>query len=190
MDRTTKSFRNRGIGSSGSLGRAIPNCSLGRPKGWSSDSIANRRGDRKETGDGQNHRDAGQAAERSDEERDSVGQRSDAVLAGDRVRLLLGDSPSEEAATGGAVPPETVPYDRQDEKRTRVQRGRHIRIGLLDVIGDQGGVEHREDHEQQEQAVEEHQPAVDFPRSEEHTSELQSPCNLVCRLLLEKKKKS
>src|SRR5256885_10929460 len=39
--------------------------------------------------------------------------------------------------------------------------------------------------------------AVDIPipvsdtansRSEEHTSELQSPCNLVCRLLLEKKK--
>src|SRR5256885_13298137 len=40
------------------------------------------------------------------------------------------------------------------------------------------------------------QNAVDFysagntlHRSEEHTSELQSPCNLVCRLLLEKKKK-
>src|SRR5688500_5360604 len=29
--------------------------------------------------------------------------------------------------------------------------------------------------------------AVPFVRSEEHTSELQSPCNLVCRLLLEKK---
>src|SRR3989454_9199826 len=29
----------------------------------------------------------------------------------------------------------------------------------------------------------------DGKRSEEHTSELQSPCNLVCRLLLEKKKK-
>src|SRR5256885_8844351 len=29
----------------------------------------------------------------------------------------------------------------------------------------------------------------DEVRSEEHTSELQSPCNLVCRLLLEKKKK-
>src|SRR5205807_3935006 len=27
----------------------------------------------------------------------------------------------------------------------------------------------------------------DWSRSEEHTSELQSPCNLVCRLLLEKK---
>src|SRR5256885_4474560 len=39
-----------------------------------------------------------------------------------------------------------------------------------------------------------HQPqfaAVPRPdRSEEHTSELQSPCNLVCRLLLEKKKKT
>src|SRR2546426_1395460 len=30
---------------------------------------------------------------------------------------------------------------------------------------------------------------ADVLRSEEHTSELQSPCNLVCRLLLEKKKK-
>src|SRR5688500_19586933 len=29
---------------------------------------------------------------------------------------------------------------------------------------------------------------LDRPRSEEHTSELQSPCKLVCRLLLEKKK--
>src|SRR3989454_10085141 len=28
---------------------------------------------------------------------------------------------------------------------------------------------------------------LDLDRSEEHTSELQSPCNLVCRLLLEKK---
>src|SRR5256885_7230931 len=36
------------------------------------------------------------------------------------------------------------------------------------------------------------QPAgrdLDGGRSEEHTSELQSPCNLVCRLLLEKKKR-
>src|SRR5256885_8495323 len=29
---------------------------------------------------------------------------------------------------------------------------------------------------------------IGIDRSEEHTSELQSPCNLVCRLLLEKKK--
>src|SRR5205807_7073384 len=33
-------------------------------------------------------------------------------------------------------------------------------------------------------------PPSTCPRSEEHTSELQSPCNLVCRLLLEKKKKT
>src|SRR2546426_2212071 len=32
-------------------------------------------------------------------------------------------------------------------------------------------------------------PLLTPMRSEEHTSELQSPCNLVCRLLLEKKKK-
>src|SRR5688500_19576586 len=33
-------------------------------------------------------------------------------------------------------------------------------------------------------------PAPGTSRSEEHTSELQSPCNLVCRLLLEKKKEN
>src|SRR5205807_5540798 len=44
--------------------------------------------------------------------------------------------------------------------------------------------------------AEKHDPLVEQPRvdvefrSEEHTSELQSPCNLVCRLLLEKKNKS
>src|SRR2546426_7884597 len=32
------------------------------------------------------------------------------------------------------------------------------------------------------------QDAAGMQRSEEHTSELQSPCNLVCRLLLEKKR--
>src|SRR5256885_2557803 len=32
--------------------------------------------------------------------------------------------------------------------------------------------------------------SVNPGRSEEHTSELQSPCNLVCRLLLEKKKQT
>src|SRR2546426_2254958 len=33
-----------------------------------------------------------------------------------------------------------------------------------------------------------HSGDLERNRSEEHTSELQSPCNLVCRLLLEKKK--
>src|SRR2546426_9353041 len=39
-------------------------------------------------------------------------------------------------------------------------------------------------------AHESRQEEAPAPRSEEHTSELQSPCNLVCRLLLEKKKTS
>src|SRR5256885_6821477 len=38
------------------------------------------------------------------------------------------------------------------------------------------------------QAIERDMKAQLLFRSEEHTSELQSPCNLVCRLLLEKKK--
>src|SRR2546426_3472417 len=44
--------------------------------------------------------------------------------------------------------------------------------------------------EEQPQVFREHiGPYLRPHRSEEHTSELQSPCNLVCRLLLEKKKK-
>src|SRR5256885_8647589 len=42
----------------------------------------------------------------------------------------------------------------------------------------------REQHVNQHDTLSTH-----IERSEEHTSELQSPCNIVCRLLLEKKKK-
>src|ERR1022692_5081265 len=38
-------------------------------------------------------------------------------------------------------------------------------------------------------SMDQYKEAFEGTRSEEHTSELQSPCNLVCRLLLEKKKK-
>src|SRR5256885_13239383 len=41
----------------------------------------------------------------------------------------------------------------------------------------------------QDRAGHGHDALINARRSEEHTSELQSPCNLVCRLLLEKKKK-
>src|SRR5205807_8100917 len=45
------------------------------------------------------------------------------------------------------------------------------------------------DHSPNEEYTEAHEQYRGFVlRSEEHTSELQSPCNLVCRLLLEKKK--
>src|SRR2546426_5604726 len=50
----------------------------------------------------------------------------------------------------------------------------------------QRAVERLADHVQ---LVVEHEEIAQHRRSEEHTSELQSPCNLVCRLLLEKKKK-
>src|SRR5256885_9340456 len=50
----------------------------------------------------------------------------------------------------------------------------HVRLGAVD-----GGRARGSDH-----------PAQPARRSEEHTSELQPPCNLVCRLLLEKKKNS
>src|SRR2546426_4732521 len=46
---------------------------------------------------------------------------------------------------------------------------------------------HRPEHDR-EAVVEDAPRHRHAPRSEEHTSELQSPCNLVCRLLLEKKK--
>src|SRR5207248_5236581 len=50
-----------------------------------------------------------------------------------------------------------------------------------------GGTTRREELRVQIQAA---APAQDLARSEEHTSELQSPYELVCRLLLEKKKRS
>jgi len=46
-----------------------------------------------------------------------------------------------------------------------------------------------EEKEWEEQDFSVDDDSVELLRSEEHTSELQSPCNLVCRLLLEKKKK-
>src|SRR2546426_6733498 len=55
-----------------------------------------------------------------------------------------------------------------------------------------GGVPRHRPPRPKDEVAREPPPAsvADFRRSEEHTSELQSPCNLVCRLLLEKKKKS
>src|SRR5256885_5161181 len=48
---------------------------------------------------------------------------------------------------------------------------------------------HAAAHPARAQALQETGGCAPRRRSEEHTSELQSPCNLVCRLLLEKKKK-
>src|SRR5256885_964788 len=53
--------------------------------------------------------------------------------------------------------------------------------GLGDPVDRRGGASHGNDGRRQRVHLQ--------ARSEEHTSELQSPCKLVCRLLLEKKKK-
>src|SRR2546426_8497807 len=65
-----------------------------------------------------------------------------------------------------------------------IERLGQLETGFLDEIGAPGAHEHREKAVRRAFGV--HQRGL---RSEEHTSELQSPCNLVCRLLLEKKKK-
>src|SRR2546426_2812834 len=82
-----------------------------------------------------------------------------------------------------------------------------FRSHLGEVLGEQGGdvvrahrLGHRreaadireEDHHGPLLAPELHRALLlgGQKRSEEHTSELQSPCNLVCRLLLEKKKET
>src|SRR2546426_7218447 len=58
--------------------------------------------------------------------------------------------------------------------------------GAFAVTVRQVAARHREQNERQREEDAKHR----HDRSEEHTSELQSPCNLVCRLLLEKKKKA
>src|SRR5205807_6318013 len=69
---------------------------------------------------------------------------------------------------------EERPVERAHDFRVEVLRQDLLAAALLHFVGRAIGESHH------------HQPRQD--RSEEHTSELQSPCNLVCRLLLEKKK--
>src|SRR2546426_5961767 len=61
--------------------------------------------------------------------------------------------------------------------RARAARARRVRAGQAAARGAPAG---RDRHDR---------GGPHRGRSEEHTSELQSPCNLVCRLLLEKKNK-
>src|SRR2546426_8588442 len=85
----------------------------------------------------------------------------------------------------------------QDEEINEANRApqRH-REPRAQHLGDGARLKASERRQSEEgQVVEAHDPAPHFrradnlKRSEEHTSELQSPCNLVCRLLLEKKKR-
>src|SRR2546426_7735666 len=95
-------------------------------------------------------------------------------------RIVTGCAP---AARVEGRPPIGDPKQREGRVPGGVQRIRleargaeqqsHFGTGFLDVIL---------------QRLDLGAPECGLLRSEEHTSELQSPCNLVCRLLLEKKK--
>src|SRR2546426_6293063 len=82
------------------------------------------------------------------------------------------DALPEEPAHPVALPQQGAPRESQQRAQAEVA----VLADVAEQIGDrrvgQGGA-----------------LAQQPERSEEHTSELQSPCNLVCRLLLEKKKK-
>src|SRR5256885_8579821 len=65
-------------------------------------------------------------------------------------------------------------------------------VGIHFVRFGEGAISHvaaRNEQQMHQHQHEAHGHGRVDERSEEHTSELQSPCNLVCRLLLEKKKK-
>src|SRR2546426_6031409 len=69
------------------------------------------------------------------------------------------------------------------------RRGRRVRRGGV-LHGVECHVSHGCKDGERDGVHRRRQPMLARSRSEEHTSELQSPCNLVCRLLLEKKKKT
>src|SRR5256885_5402155 len=80
---------------------------------------------------------------------------------------------------------EVVEQGRECGLRGRRGRGKHLQGRRADTVDRRlhGCDDVRPEQRRVVVAVVQRQP-----RSEEHTSELQSPCNLVCRLLLEKKK--
>src|SRR5688572_32441081 len=101
----------------------------------------------------------------------------------------------------GTGRPSETRFKLRDKNRVRTKRLDLIREGLIQTLNKR----HHHDHGQhadtdsenrqrraqlvRAQRVECHQCRFFYVRSEEHTSELQSQSNLVCRLLLEKKKK-
>src|SRR3989454_7392306 len=92
-------------------------------------------------------------------------------------------------------PPRSTLFPYTTLFRSGVPHGAHSSPFRAERLGgaESGGpsVDHRRAARalQPEQHGDDPQTDHHFRRSEEHTSELQSPCNLVCRLLLEKKKK-
>src|SRR5688572_32481983 len=76
-----------------------------------------------------------------------------------------------------ALPICAEPAERHCGEHEEQDRAAHVPRGRVEV-------------EPEEHAAEGGEAGAERPRSEEHTSELQSQSNIVCRLLLEKKKRS
>src|SRR2546426_5349704 len=80
------------------------------------------------------------------------------------------------------------PVLRQLDRRARQIAGIALQL-LLEFLEQRERVRRGAREAGEDLAAFERPDFVRVGRSEEHTSELQSPCNLVCRLLLEKKKR-
>src|SRR3989454_6926001 len=123
------------------------------------------------------------------------------------VRGYAGSYAFDDLLAEDAVGPNHQRQDHQDVRREVLRPAADVRINVarghvLHDADDQptedrprDRVEPAQDHDREdleaherEMHIDAEHAAPDHPRSEEHTSELQSPCNLVCRLLLEKKK--
>src|SRR6266446_325849 len=88
----------------------------------------------------------------------------------------------ERARRGGQVALDAG--ETPDQRRERLARRRDVDLEALGQLTERERLPERLLHRRTAGRVDRW-----LVRSEEHTSELQSPCNLVCRLLLEKKKK-
>src|SRR5437762_8788052 len=116
---------------------------------------------------------------------DVAARLSIAVLEFTRWRVFLGHDPGVAAAAAlRAVDHQRAWPERDPGEAARgdvdVGTGEHERPQVLVTAAKAAAVQHRLDRERDHGLGDE--------RSEEHTSELQSPMYLVCRLLLEKKK--
>src|SRR2546426_9327559 len=93
--------------------------------------------------------------------------------------LDLGDHASRSVPGGGLILEAPIADQRRVARSAAGPSEQILDAPLQDVVGREAN---RVPHSSPFQCL--------IERSEEHTSELQSPCNLVCRLLLEKKKKA
>src|SRR5205807_9287831 len=88
-------------------------------------------------------------------------------------------------------PPPRTPPSFPTRRSSDLQLAGDVRRGLGDAVVALASEPQARRHHGELRFHRHVRPSADrrHKRSEEHTSELQSPCNLVCRLLLEKKKK-